>query len=707
VAVNDGAWHQAVATLGSDGMMLYLDGKRVASRTDTTNGQAYSGYWRLGGDRGWDNTSNFAGDIDEFSVYPSVLTPQQVNAHWRASGRPSAIAERPKDAYGATIYDANPDLYWRLSEEGGDVAADSSINGNSGTVLGARDQGGLGVIDGNASITLKRGNPGGNVVASRPTTNPVTFSQEFWLRTEAAGGGRILGFGNSANGTLSSNYDRHVYMLDDGRIRFGVWTGRAETVDSTSVLNDGQWHHVVSTFGAEGMRLFVDGQLEGSNPNTVAQNYTGYWKLGGDNTWGGNSETYYSGDLDEVAIYGRSMTEQEVQQHFTAGGGQLPNVDPVADFTWQGEGRTVTFDSSPSRDSDGSIESWSWDFGDGETSADAKPTHTYSKSGEFEVSLTVTDDRAGSDVVKSTVTIVNEAPVAGFSSAVEARTVTFTSTATDPDGSVQTHAWDFGDGATSEEENPVHTYAEAGSYTVTLVVIDDEGLQSEPVTRTVDTAAPNVAPTAAFTAAKDGLSVSFDSSGSSDPDGTVEAYVWDFGDGQTSSQAAPSHTYAQPGTYEVSLVVIDDDEAASEPAVRSVEVSEPVSGVVAADEFSRSVTTGWGVADTGGPWQTSGTAAYSVGDGAGQMAVRPGTATALLSQTSTDSVRVDAEFSVDKLLEAGYVTVIGRQIGSDRYYVRCGSPPTGRCVCRACATGPRWVRSTSRTSRCFPATGIG
>jgi hypothetical protein len=84
--VNNGQWHQAVASLGSSGMTLYVDGAKVASRTDMTVGEAYGGFWRVGGDNSWSG-SYFNGTIDDFAVYPTVLSAAQVLNHWHASGR--------------------------------------------------------------------------------------------------------------------------------------------------------------------------------------------------------------------------------------------------------------------------------------------------------------------------------------------------------------------------------------------------------------------------------------------------------------------------------------------------------------------------------------------------------------------------------------------------------------------------------------------
>ena len=98
-------------------------------------------------------------------------------------------------------------------------------------------------------------------------------------------GGRLIGFGDSQSGT-SSRYDRHIWMLADGQVSTGVFTNSTVTIRSPRSYNDGQWHHVVATLGPAGMTLFIDGVLVGSNSNTGAQSYSGYWRVGGDNLRG-------------------------------------------------------------------------------------------------------------------------------------------------------------------------------------------------------------------------------------------------------------------------------------------------------------------------------------------------------------------------------------------------------------------------------------
>ena len=123
-AFNDDQWHQVVGTLSPAGMELFVDGKRVGRRTDTTTAQPYSGVWRIGGDNlgGWSDqpsSNKFAGAIDEVSTYPTAPSLERVQAHFTASGRQLQTGVRPTDTYGSTVYDAQPDSYWRLSETTG------------------------------------------------------------------------------------------------------------------------------------------------------------------------------------------------------------------------------------------------------------------------------------------------------------------------------------------------------------------------------------------------------------------------------------------------------------------------------------------------------------------------------------------------------------------------------------------------------------
>ncbi|WP_394289173.1 PKD domain-containing protein [Microbacterium sp.] len=674
---NDGQWHHIVASMSADGMKLYIDGKRVAQRADVTTGQGYSGFWRVGGDNigGWTNqpsSSHFSGAIDDAAVYDDALTLSEVQAHYRASGRTLNVPAAPSDAYGALVYNAQPDLYWRYGETSGTNVADSGTSGYDGAIAGTVTRNVPGAIAGtaNPAITLSGWS---NVHSVAQFGSPGAFTLETWFRTTSSQGGKVIGFGDMQSGT-SSNYDRHVFMRDNGQLVFGTWTGQENIITSPNAYNNGQWHHVVATQGSGGMAMYVDGVLVGTNPQTAAQPYSGYWRVGGDTTWG-SSSPFLSGSYDETAVYSRALTATEASQHYGAGTtGTTPNIAPTAQFTYSLDHLAASFQGSGSSDPDGTIASYAWEFGDGDTSSAANPTHTYATGGNYTVRLTVTDDDGATNTTQVPITVVaNAAPTAQATWSAVGLEATFSSSgSTDADGSIASFGWDFGDGETSSAPSPSHTYDEPGSYTVTLTVTDDDGATATETLEVVVTAPVNAAPTAAFTPTVNGLSVSVNGAASSDADGTIASYAWAFGDGGTATGATATHEYDEAGDYTITLTVTDDD-GATDTETADVTVEAPsTSTPIFSDEFSRTAATGWGTADIGGAWSLRAAASrYSVSNGSGNLILpRATTLYADANGVDTDRVRVDATFSVDKLAEGTYVAVVGRQVGSNSYVLR-------------------------------------
>jgi PKD repeat protein len=137
--------------------------------------------------------------------------------------------------------------------------------------------------------------------------------------------------------------------------------------------------------------------------------------------------------------------------------------------------------------------------------------------------------------------------------------VGFSGTVVDPYGEPEI-AWSFGDGAKGTGSSPSHTYAAPGKYTVTMTARD--GLTGSTATPVEHAVTVNDLPTASFTASPNpapaGTPVEFDGTASKDPDGSIVAYAWSFGDGSaTATGAKPSHLYGAGGTYTVTLTVTD------------------------------------------------------------------------------------------------------------------------------------------------------
>ena len=157
---------------------------------------------------------------------------------------------------------------------------------------------------------------------------------------------------------------------------------------------------------------------------------------------------------------------------------------PTANFTYSASALTVSF-TDTSTDSGGTIGSHAWTFGDGRTSSATNPTHTYAAGGTYSVTETVTDSSNGSPSSKTSAVTVSASggtPTANFTYTISGLTVNFTDTSTDSGGSIGMHSWNFADGSTSTAANPSHTYASAGTYSVSETVYDSVNNRSSTKT---------------------------------------------------------------------------------------------------------------------------------------------------------------------------------------------------------------------------------
>jgi PKD repeat protein len=227
----------------------------------------------------------------------------------------------------------------------------------------------------------------------------------------------------------------------------------------------------------------------------------------------------------------------------------------------------VSFSSEGSKDLDGEIIKFDWNFGDGsEHSFEPNPTHTYALQGNYTITLTVTDDDNVSISDTTWCDIAPRPPVPDINGPYEGITgqpIQFSSEGSyDIDGEIVEYRWNFGDGSgVYLEENPSHAFDDVGNFSITLTVEDNDGLAETVETYCIIELPPNILPQAEATGPNEGTAespISFSSSGSSDTDGEIVEYLWDFGDGTTSTEANPTHTFEEEGTYTITLTVTDD-----------------------------------------------------------------------------------------------------------------------------------------------------
>ncbi|MDX5437245.1 MAG: PKD domain-containing protein [Pontibacter sp.] len=254
----------------------------------------------------------------------------------------------------------------------------------------------------------------------------------------------------------------------------------------------------------------------------------------------------------------------------------VSGANPQADFTTSGscqrdgiqfqDASTIAF---------GKIVKWEWNFGDGTTSSEQNPLHIYKAPGTYQVSLKAYSGIICHGFTTKTITVF-VSPTAGFETGnvCFGETTSFKSTSTVAQGSIVSHAWNFGDGNMSSAVNPTHRYASAGTYEVTLVVTTDKGCQHTEKQKVVVYAKP----TAAFLPVIGCISdaVAFQDKSTVAAGSNIVAWAWNFGDGNTAATQHPTHKYSQPGTYQVRLLVTTTDGCTAELTQALTIVHAPV-----------------------------------------------------------------------------------------------------------------------------------
>jgi PKD repeat protein len=248
---------------------------------------------------------------------------------------------------------------------------------------------------------------------------------------------------------------------------------------------------------------------------------------------------------------------------------------PIANFT-----AGTTIGNSPlsvqfTDCSEGIPTTWAWDFGDDTTSTLQSPLHVYTTPGDYTVSLTASNIYGSDAIVQTDLITVKTPPAADFEAnttlGVPPLTVEFTDLSTGDD--LVAWYWEFGDGANETAQSPVHAYTTTGDYTVTLTIENPWGNATEEKVAYISVQNP---PDANFTASSQIGNAPFTVVFTDTSTGVgIDTWQWIFGDGATSTQQHPTHTYTAPGLYTVSLTAESPYGNSTVVRTDSVEVKQP------------------------------------------------------------------------------------------------------------------------------------
>ncbi|CAG6395405.1 hypothetical protein NMG29_29635 [Streptomyces cocklensis] len=233
----------------------------------------------------------------------------------------SATVPATAEAYPTQVLADGATLYWRYDAAAGSYTADSSTGDDSGISVGGPVHGVTpGAVPGSKAYTFNGSSQWTYSDRLHPT--PTQYTIETWFKTTTTSGGKLMGFGSNSTHP-SGNYDKHIYMSNNGRLNFGVYTGTTRVITTPAAYNDGNWHLVTASQGSNGMRLYVDGVLQAVNLLvTTSENYQGYWHIGYDSlgSWpSAPSSAYFAGSFDEAAVYPTVLTSAQVANHYALG----------------------------------------------------------------------------------------------------------------------------------------------------------------------------------------------------------------------------------------------------------------------------------------------------------------------------------------------------------------------------------------------------
>jgi PKD repeat protein len=329
----------------------------------------------------------------------------------------------------------------------------------------------------------------------------------------------------------------------------------------------------------------------------------------------------------------------------------------------------ITFDGSKSYDPDGTIQNYTWNFGDGTLSSNAVDIHYWSENGTYNVTLLVSDNDGASTRSSLMVTVLNQPPQAFFPDILvkSYQNVSLNgSRCFDIDGYLVNFTWNLGEGKYLYGPEVTYMWTKAGTHEILLTVRDNDGATASHF---FNVSVSNSPPKAGFSYSPSVPSemetVTFNAGTSTDMDGIITGYNWNFGDGNSGDGLVATHAYLANGTYRVTLIVTDDDGGA-DSFVQNITVSKynapPVPSFVYSPRYP--TTTDYVEFDATGSHDTAPGQIrryeWSWGDGNGSMLSMPRTShryfvtgTYNVTLTLTDDLGAKGRLSVDIVVSPG------------------------------------------------------
>jgi hypothetical protein len=319
-AIPTNAWQHVCFSYNrsiSSDPILYVNGLSIQVTEDQTptgsiasdaSSNVYIGAWT-------GPAEHFDGPIDEVRLYNRILTAAEIKSLYDR-GAPDKTNTSGTQAQGTGRLDSGLAGYWKLDENTGTSAADASTNGNTGTLTNGptwtTGQIGSAVnFDGTNDEITTTNNQG-------TAAHLKTLSLSVWFKTSTASGKKLIGMEDVQTGTGATNTDRQIWIGTDGKIRFAVYASALKEVVSNATLNDNAWHHAVgvSTGDNGTLFLYIDGALQGTTSvgGTIFTYTDSYWRIGGyeNSLWTNGADGYFTGQMDEVRIYDRALSADEV-----------------------------------------------------------------------------------------------------------------------------------------------------------------------------------------------------------------------------------------------------------------------------------------------------------------------------------------------------------------------------------------------------------